>query len=363
MADAKLLLKTSALGVLAALFLFLNLIKTIVRPIYRLWAGARLPLVVRTPDERFQGIHKLGYTFTSNYISLDAGAGVKLPRVHYLDEGPETGPVILCLHGEPTWSFLYRHMVPGLVEAGYRVIVPDFIGFGMSDKYTAQENYTHELHTSVLRKLMDHLRLDGITLVCQDWGGLTGLSVVKDCPHKFSNLVIMNTGIPTGAFAADPTGEKRGAGATVVQFLPFVVWRSFVLLFGSSLPVSFTNWLFFTRLYSCDPAVAAAYSAPFPSSVYKAGAARWPLLVPMYTDDPVIPHMQAAQKCLQSWSKPALVMFGDSDPITRGQEKIFLKLIPHARNVTVEGAGHFLQETHGKLLVKNIVGFLGNNID
>ena len=152
-------------------------------------------------------------------LSIDAGCGVLLPRVHYLDEGPRDGNVVLCLHGEPSWSFLYRKMVPLLTGAGYRVIVPDFIGFGKSDKYTSPENYTHELHCLVLRKLLDHLSVRDVTLVCQDWGGLTGLSVVKDCPDLFSSLVIMNTGLPAPVLdlADNNHGKERISLANKVQ--------------------------------------------------------------------------------------------------------------------------------------------------
>ena len=152
-------------------------------------------------------------------VSIDAGCGVKLPRVHYVDEGPRGGRVILCLHGEPSWSFLYRKMVPILTEAGYRVIVPDFIGFGKSDKYTNPDNYNHEMHCMTLRKLLDHLDVKDITLVCQDWGGLTGLSVVKDAPDRFSNLVIMNTGLPSPILdlSDDMGGEKSVSISKKIQ--------------------------------------------------------------------------------------------------------------------------------------------------
>ena len=153
------------------------------------------------------------------FVSIDAGCGVKLPRVHYVDEGSRDGRVILCLHGEPAWSFLYRKMVPILTDAGYRVIVPDFIGFGKSDKYTNPDNYNHEMHCMVLRKLLDHLDVKDITLVCQDWGGLTGLTVVKDAPDRFSNLVIMNTGLPAPILdlSDDQGGEKQISVSKKIQ--------------------------------------------------------------------------------------------------------------------------------------------------
>lgn len=338
---------TVVLALVLPVLLVLHLAKYLATPLYRLVAASRVATVVRTPEESFRGLERLGYAFQPNYLSIDAGCGVSLPRVHYLDEGPREGRVVLCLHGEPAWSFLYRKMVPVLVAAGYRVVVPDFIGFGKSDKYTDPSLYTHELHCLVLRNLLDHLRLTEVTLVCQDWGGLTGLSVVKDAPDIFSSLVIMNTGLPTGF---DIFKESRN----IAKLLPFYVWRTSVLLLGTSLPV---HALFSRFLRARDPAIPAAYAAPFPSSLYKAGAARWPLMVPMLKDDPVAAHMVAARECLARWTKPVLVMFSDSDPITRGQDKVFLGLVAHAKEQVVRGAGHFLQESHGEELARNIIQF------
>ena len=196
--------------------LFLNTLKFILSPVLRAIFAPRKALTIRTPDSRFSGLEKYGYTFTPNYVDLPMGGEVCLPRMHYIDEGPKDAQeTILCLHGEPAWSFLYRKMIPTLVQARYRVIVPDFIGFGKSDKYTSAANYTHELHTASLRMLIDHLELTNITLVCQDWGGLTGLSVVKDIPDKFCSLVVMNTGLPTG----DLAGEDSGSPATKKSIL------------------------------------------------------------------------------------------------------------------------------------------------
>jgi len=342
--------------------LFLNLVKIVVRPCWRLLMGSRVPVVVRTPEDRFEGLDRLGYDFESYYLSIDGGCGVKLPRVHYLDEGPRHGPVILCLHGEPAWSFLYRKIIPGLVGAGYRVIVPDFIGFGKSDKYTNPDNYTHEMHCFVLRKLVDHLNISKMTLVCQDWGGLVGLTTVKDLPHMFSSLVVMNTGLPAPVldFNDDNGDPVVGPPPTLTKIrsvLPFILWRSLVQLIGTNLPV---EKVFAFALKSCksDPAVVAAYAAPFPSRLYKGGAAKWPLMVPMLKADPVTAHLEAARNCLKTWKKPMLVMFGDSDPVTRGAETLFLNSVPHAKHVVVEGAGHFLQESHGELLADNIITFL-----
>ena len=298
-------------------------------------------------------VFKIYATFQSNYISFPIGGGLSLPRMHYVDEGPKEGSkTILCLHGEPSWSFLYRKMVPVLVDAGYRVVVPDFIGFGKSDKYTNANNYTHEMHMATVRLLLDHLGLsENVTLVCQDWGGLTGLSVVKDMTDTFEALVIMNTGLPTGG--ADKTMDDG-----LTDLLPFLVWRLSVLLVGNRLPVKFL----FRYVMGFPEEVADAYDAPFPDWRYRGGAAQWPLLVPLFKDDPVTPHMVEAIKCLKAWSKPALLMFSDKDPVTRGVEEKFMKWIPKATKIDIKGAGHMLQESHGKELANNIVSFLDREL-
>lgn len=313
------------------------------------WPQKR-PMVVRTPEECFRGLEEAGYPFRPNYVELPAGGGKTLPRVHYIDEGPrDAAETILCLHGEPSWSFLYRHMVPGLVKAGYRVVVPDFIGFGKSDKFTFMDSYSHDLHCMTLRLLLDHLRLRNITLVCQDWGGLTGLPVVKDCPYLFSRLVIMNTGLPTG-FMPD----------SLIKVIPFMIWRNFAQLFGTALPI---GRIFSKALANPNPDVLKGYEAPFPSALYRAGAAQWPLLVPITPNTPVAADMQATQDFLASeWKKPALVMFSDLDPITRGMEKVFLKLMPHASYKVVSGARHFLQEDKGEELTTHIISFIGDKL-
>lgn len=240
-------------------------------------------------------------------------------------------------------------MVPGLVRAGYRVVVPDFIGFGKSDKFTFPESYSHDLHCMTLRLLLDHLRLRDITLVCQDWGGLTGLPVVRDCSQLFSRLVIMNTGLPVG-----------NRSMSLTKATPFLFWRTFVQLLGTSLPV---GQIFRKALLNPHPDVIKGYEAPFPTPLHKAGAARWPLLVPLTAYTPVAADMQATRDFLaQEWQRPALVMFSDRDPITRGLEKVFLKLMPHARIKTVCGAKHFLQEDKGEELTAHIISFIGDKL-
>ncbi|XP_068246514.1 haloalkane dehalogenase-like [Palaemon carinicauda] len=313
------------------------------------------PIVVRTPEENFKDLASTGYPFKPNYVELPIGGGKTLPRVHYLDEGPKDAKeVMLCLHGEPSWSFLYRHMIPVLVEAGYRVIAPDFIGFGKSDKYVDMENYSHNMHTMTLRLFLDHINIKGITLVCQDWGGLVGLSVVKDNPNVFTRLVIMNTGLPSGIGFSNKSVEK------LAKFTPFLLWRTFAELFGTSLPV---YSLFKVVLLKPEPGVLEGYAAPFPSSVFKSGAAKWPLLVPLTSHDSVAADMKATRDYLASeWRKPALVMFSDKDPITRGQDQNFMGLLPHAVSKTIVGAGHFLQEDKGEELACHIVSFVDGKL-
>jgi len=349
---------TSLLVLLIILLNVLVILKKMLNPFYRFFFARKQPLFLRTPEDRFTGIENLGYKFKSRYLDLPLGssAGKKQPRMHYIDESPHSNipqkGIILCLHGEPTWSFLYRNMVPSLVQAGYRVVAPDFIGFGKSDKYSDKTNYTHEMHLFCLKHLMDTLNLkSGVTLVCQDWGGLIGLSVVKDLPDYFSEIVVMNTGIPNGNNRSKLFFQPL---KTLQTFVPFLLWRSCVQLLENNIPVE----MMMSRIMKYPASISKAYNAPFPNSNYKAGVAQWPLLVPLMADDPVAYHMNEVETFLPTWKKPALIMFGDGDPITRGQDKVFLKLIPHAKHVTIKGASHFLQETHGPELSENIITFL-----
>lgn len=326
----------------------LFVVKSACGTIFSLIFQKKSPYIIRTPEDRFKGLESVGYTFKPNYVELPVGAGKRLPRIHYVDEGPrDAKEVILCLHGEPSWCFLYRYMIPVFVKASYRVIAPDFIGFGKSDKFTSPESYTHELHTMSLRLLLDYLNIRGLTLVCQDWGGLTGLSVVKDAPQYFSRLVMMNTGLPAGSeFSIN----------TIDRVTPFLMWRSFAQLLGASLPV---YHIFKSSLLKPHPAVLDGYNAPFPSPLYKGGAAKWPLLVPITSHSPVAADMQATRDFLSSkWKNPALIMFSDRDPITKGQEKTFKKLLPQALSKTVVGAGHFLQDDKGEEIASHIVSFI-----
>jgi len=299
--------------------------------------------VIRTPDERFENLPD--FPFQPNYIEIDG------MRVHYVDEG--SGEVILCLHGEPTWSYLYRKMIP-ILSGKHRAVAPDFIGFGRSDKYTEVGEYTYKMHRDTMIRFIEMMDLNNITIVVQDWGGLMGLRVVSMIPERFARLVIMNTGLPTGEY---PLPEA------------FISWRNYVesipdLPIGSIIGGNFSESnppQSDTRTESMPSEVVAAYEAPFPGPEYKAGAKAWPLMVPLNTDFEAAPEMKTAQDFLTKWDKPAQVMFSDGDPITRGGDLYFRAIIPTAKDqpeITIKNAGHFLQEDKGEEIAGHILEFI-----
>jgi len=302
------------------------------------------PGVYRTPDERFR--HLPGFDFTPHYLEINGY------RVAYLDEGPADGEVILLLHGEPTWSYLYRKMIPVLVNAGHRCIVPDLIGFGRSDKPASMETHTYQFHVDAMTELATALDLQQATFFGQDWGSLIGLRVVAENEERFARVVLSNAGLPVGT-AAGPEDFPEGSG--------FIRWRrrNQAMIDRGDIP---TGRILATN--TGDASIAAAYDAPFPDPAYKAGALIMPQRVPVFADDPANEANRRAWEVFERWEKPFLTAYGDSDPVTRGGERPFQERVPGAqgqRHVTVQGAGHFIQETHGEELAGIINEFIAAN--
>lgn len=291
---------------------------------------------LRTPDERFENLH--GYPFAPNYV--DVGDGL---RMHYVAEGPRGADPVLMLHGEPSWSYLYRKMIPVVVAAGFRAIAPDLIGFGRSDKPTERSDYSYLSHMDWLHAFIEAIDLRRATLVCQDWGGLLGLRLVAETPDRFDRVVAANTFLPTG------DGELGAA---------FHAWRTF----SQETPEFKVGRIVKGGCVTEVPdEVVAAYDAPFPDETYKAGARQFPTLVPSSPDDPAAAANGKAWDVLKRWDKPFLTAFSDSDPITKGADRVLKKLIPGANgqpHTTIEGGGHFLQEDKGEELAAVVVAFM-----
>ena len=293
---------------------------------------------LRTPDNRFAELPY--WPYAPNYVDVPDGEGGSL-RVHYVDEGPADADPVLLMHGEPTWGYLYRKMIPGLVAAGHRVIVPDLVGFGRSDKPSAQSDYSYERHVTWMRSaLIESLKLQNITLFGQDWGGLVGLRLVAEHPDHFARVVLGNTGLPTG--------EYKPAQA-------FLDWQKFSQE-APEFPIGKMVGSWTPTPLSRDD--VAAYDAPFPDDTFKQGARIFPTLVPIRPDDPATAANKAAWQVFMAWDKPLVTCFSDGDPVTAGGFKPFHKLVPgaqHDYHVTIEGAGHFLQEDKPEQLVQVIL--------
>ncbi len=291
--------------------------------------------ILRTPDSRFADLPD--YPFAPHYVEIDG------LRMHYVDEGATDAPVVLLLHGEPSWSFLYRYMIPPLAAAKLRVVAPDLIGFGRSDKPAARSDYSYAGHVGWMRRFIEALDLTDISLFCQDWGSLIGLRVAAENESRFARIALGNGGLPTG---------------------------------DQPMPAAFRHWQRFARYSPWFPigrivqqgtvkvlsdAEVTAYDAPFPGARYKAAARAFPLLVPTSPDDPASEANRAAWSVFERWEKPFMTMFSNRDPITRGGEKAWQDRVPGARgveHVTIRDAGHFLQEDKGPELAEALLRFV-----
>jgi haloalkane dehalogenase len=298
-------------------------------------------VTLRTPDSCFEGLE--GFDFQPHYVEIDDPDFAAL-RIHYLDAGPSAGPIILCLHGEPTWSYLYRKMIPVFVAAGFRVLAPDLVGFGRSDKLSEREDYSYERHVRWIKDWLTAVDAKDITLLGQDWGGLIGLRLVAENPELFARVSISNTGLPTGD---QSFGEA------------FLKWRAF----SQSDPEFDIGYIvnLFGRgdLYEGE---VAAYRAPFPDDSFKAGARQFPMLVPAEPNNVAADDNRRAWQSLMQWQKPFLLCFSDGDPITNGADKAFLKLVPGTKgqpHITLKGR-HFIQEEDGENWARAVVEWIKN---
>jgi haloalkane dehalogenase len=294
-----------------------------------------------TPEQRFANLSR--YPFDPHFVEVDP-SGL---RMHYVDEGRRDGPIALLLHGEPSWSYLYRFMIPPCVDAGMRVIAPDLIGFGKSSKLTCIADYTYERHVGWVRSLVEQLDLRGVTLFGQDWGSLIGLRLAAELEPRFAAVVIANGFLPTG----DPPTPALRVFANGLAFLAWRTFARFAPVFPTSRIVNFGSGR------SLDAEERRAYDAPFPSPRYQAGARAFPRLVPITPRDPAAAANRAAWEVLERWRKPFVTAFSTGDPITRGFDRLMQQRIPGAagrRHRTLPG-GHFLQEVSGPDLAAVVV--------
>ncbi len=295
--------------------------------------------VLRTPDARFEGL--ADWSYAPKYFDVQDADGTVL-RLHYVDEGPRDGAPVLLMHGEPSWAYLYRHIIAGLVARGRRVIAPDLIGFGRSDKPAKRADYTYERHVAWMSQWLTGLDLKVLTLFCQDWGGLIGLRLVAAFPERFAGLVIANTGLPVGGGMTD--GFK--AWLEMSQSIP-VMPIGGIINMGTGRALS--------------EAEVAAYDAPFPDESYKEGARQFPKLVPVTPEHASVAENVAAWAVLEQFDRPVVTAFSDGDPVTRGGDAPIQARIPGAKgqpHVTLAG-GHFLQEDSPAEIVDVIDGLIG----
>ncbi len=319
------------------------------------------PGILRTPDDRFENLED--FPFKANYLTIGD------TRIHYLDEGPRNGEVIYLLHGEPAWSYLFRKMIPVLVDAGYRVIAPDMVGFGKSDKYISVEDYTHQMHVDKMTQLIVELDLNNITAHVHDWGGLVGLRVVAEEPDRFSRIIASNTSlIATGrgvlndmfSFIAYPLFKFS------IWFQGPATWEEFI---GGD---GFTGWIRYSKstdnidvggimqtLGTVSASERVGYEAPYPNATYKAGAQIFPYLIP----SELRKNEKAYRDVFEKWDKPFLIANSDNDPVTSNNPRLveMLKRVPTAEEIVIKGPGHFIQEEAGPEYAQLIIDFISGN--
>ena len=319
------------------------------------------PGILRTPDERFKNLKD--YPFKENYMTIED------TRIHYLDEGPKNGEIIYLLHGEPAWSYLFRKMIPVLVDAGYRVIAPDMVGFGKSDKYISVEDYTHQMHVDKMTQLIVELDLQNITAHVHDWGGLVGLRVVAEEPDRFTRIIASNTSlIATGrgllndmfSFIAYPLFKFA------IWFQGPATWEEFI---GGS---GFAGWIRYSKstdnidiggimqiLGTVSASERVGYEAPYPNATYKAGAQIFPYLIP----SELRKNEKAYRDVFEKWDKPFLIANSDNDPVTSNNPRLveMLKRVPTAEEIVIKGPGHFIQEEAGPEYAQLIIDFINGN--
>ncbi len=323
--------------------------------------------VLRTPDECFDNLD--GYDFAPKYYDIKSTDNTTL-RMHYLDEGPVDGEPILCMHGQPSWSYLYRKMIPILTKAGYRVLAPDLIGFGRSDKLASREDYTYSGHVDWVSQWLNGLDIEGVTMMCQDWGGLIGLRVLGDNTKRFKRLVVANTALPDDQMI---TWFKSLTLSVLYRFTPVTDAQTVKNKFKEGVKTAFLYWVkhanqspdfsvrgVFGLLSSIsDEKVLDGYSAPFPDNSYIEGARAFPVLVPFLPK-----HKSERVKNAKAWEAiknskiPVLTAFSDNDPVTHKGEFKFVNRLTDVKVVTIKGAGHFLQEEQPESLSKEMITFM-----
>jgi haloalkane dehalogenase len=303
--------------------------------------------ILRTPDSCFSGLPL--FAFAPHYLTVVSAAGHQL-RMHYLDENAGRPLTALLLHGEPTWSFLYRHMILPLVAAGFRVVAPDWIGFGRSDKYARTEDYSYQLHVDSLRALIEQLDLRRIVLVCQDWGGPIGLRVLSGMPERFAGVLATNTLLPTGE--PPPLGVADWPGDGIRQWIEFAT---------AATDLAIDEIVASVAVQRLAPEILAGYRAPFPSPAYTAGPLAFPRLIPISEHMPGYHENRAAWHVLERFDAPFVTAFSDSDPATRPWADVFQHRVPGARgrrHPLIPAAGHFVQEEQGGQLARVLIDLM-----